>query len=427
MDRFDIDGGTRLEGEVTVTGAKNAALPLMAAAILASGTTRLKGVPDLRDIDTMSEILHAVGIEVRRASDGALEITPRDESACKAPYKLVSKMRGSICVLGPLLAKRGRALVSMPGGCVIGVRPIDLHLKGMRALGADLELRDGYVNATARQLTGAEIYLGGAFGSTTLGTCNVMMAASLAKGRTVIECAACEPEIVDVATMLTRMGARIEGAGSHRIIIEGVDELKAVEHEVIPDRIVAGTFMAAAALTRGSITINGARREHLTAVIDTLRKIGVSVEPTNGGCCVSASDALHATDVVALPYPGVPTDVQAQISAVLATAEGISVVTDKVFPDRFMHVAELNRLGVEIRKEGSSAIISGKRKLRGAEVMASDLRASAALVLAGVAAEGKTIVHRVYHIDRGYQRIEEDLNRLGARIERTQEDPKELS
>jgi len=427
MDRFDIEGGTRLEGEVTVTGAKNAALPLMAAAILSSGTTRLKGVPELRDIDTMSDILHAVGVEVRRAADGTLEITPTDESVCKAPYKLVSKMRGSICVLGPLLAKRGRALVSMPGGCVIGVRPIDLHLKGMRALGADLELDDGYVNATAKRLTGAEIYLGGAFGSTTLGTCNVMMAASLAEGQTIIECAACEPEIVDVAAMLTKMGARIVGAGSHRIAVDGVRELKAVEHEVIPDRIVAGTFMAAAALTRGRITINGARLDHLTAVVDTLRKIGVSVEPADGGCCVSAKDRLCATDVVALPYPGVPTDIQAQISAVLATAQGISIVTDKVFPDRFMHVAELNRLGVEIRKEGSSAIIIGKPKLRGAEVMASDLRASAALVLAGVAAEGKTIVHRVYHVDRGYHCIENDLNRLGARIERTQEDPKELS
>jgi len=422
MFRFDIQGGTRLAGTVGVNGAKNAALPIMAAALMGSGTSRISNVPDLRDIRTMSAILGELGVRVERAGDGTLEITAEDESRCKAPYKLVSQMRGSICVLGPLACKRGRARVSLPGGCVIGVRPIDLHLKGMRALGAELALNDGYVEATTSGLRGADIYLGGAFGSTVLGTCNVMMAACLADGRTTIECAACEPEIVDLAAFLTKMGARIEGAGSHRIVIDGVRELKAAEHEVIPDRIEASTFIAAAAITRGRIEIDGARLEHLSAITDVLTRIGVTIERTEAGCRVLADDGFEATDVVALPYPGVPTDMQAQITALLATADGISVVTDKVFPDRFMHIAELDRMGARIRKEGPSAIILGNSRLTGAQVMASDLRASAALVLAGMAAEGTTIVHRVYHIDRGYERIEERLSRLGARIERVDEE-----
>ena len=421
MFGFHIQGGTTLEGTVRVNGAKNAALPIMAAALMASGTTRIKNVPDLRDIRTMSDILRELGARVERTDDGAIEITVENEAGCEAPYKLVSQMRGSICVLGPLTGKRKRARVSLPGGCVIGVRPVDLHLKGMRALGAELGLDDGYVEATTPGLKGADIYLGGAFGSTALGTCNVMMAACLAEGTTTIECAASEPEIVDLAAFLTKMGARIEGAGSHRITIEGVSELNAAEHEVIPDRIEAGTFIAAAAITRGNITIDGARLDHLSAVTDVLGRIGVAIEPTAAGCRASAVDGYEATDVVALPYPAVPTDMQAQISALLATANGISVVTDKVFPDRFMHIPELDRMGARIRKEGPSAIIIGNSKLTGAEVMASDLRASAALVLAGMAAKGTTTVHRIYHIDRGYERIEERLNRLGARIERIEE------
>jgi UDP-N-acetylglucosamine 1-carboxyvinyltransferase len=426
MDRFDIQGGTRLSGEVRVQGAKNAALPILAASLLGTGTSRIQGVPFLRDIRTMSALLTELGAEVERADDGALLVTPQNESRCEAPYRLVSQMRGSICVLGPLLARRGRARVSLPGGCVIGVRPIDLHLKGIRALGADLTLVDGYVEATAYRLKGSEIYLGGAFGSTALGTCNVMMAAALAEGTTVIECAACEPEIVDLAAFLNKMGARIEGAGSHRITVHGVRELHGTEHTIIPDRIEAGTFMAAAVVTQGDLTVRGLRIDHLTAVVDTLRRIGAQVEPTDGGCRVSADAEFSATDVVALPYPGVPTDLQSQISAILATARGISVVTDKVFPDRFMHVAELNRMGAQVRKEGSSAIIIGSPRLMGAEVMASDLRASAALVLAGMAADGTTTIHRVYHIDRGYERIEERLNEVGARIERRQEEPSSL-
>ncbi len=421
MDRFDIRGGTTLEGAVTVNGAKNAALPIMAAALMGSGTSRIRNVPDLRDIRTMSAILTELGATVERTSDGTIEITVDDESQSEARYKLVSQMRGSICVLGPLAAKRKHARVSLPGGCVIGVRPIDLHLKGLQALGAELTLSDGYVEATTPGLVGTDIYLGGAFGSTALGTCNVMTAACLAKGRTVIECAACEPEIVDLAAFLTKMGAQIQGAGSHRITVDGVDELHGADHEVIPDRIEAGTFVTAAAITRGEITIDGARLDHLAAVTDVLTRIGVTIEATPTGCHVFARDGFRATDVVALPYPAVPTDMQAQISALLSTADGISVVTDKVFPDRFMHVAELGRMGAQIRKEGPSAIIVGRSELRGAEVMASDLRASAALVLAGMAAEGRTQVHRVYHIDRGYERIEERLNRLGASIERAEE------
>jgi len=365
-------------------------------------------------------------VAVERTEDGTLEITPDHHGPCEAPYRLVSEMRGSICVLGPLLARRKQARVSMPGGCVIGVRPIDLHLKGMAALGANLRLKQGYVNATTPGLKGAGMYLGGPYGSTVLGTCNVLMAACLAEGITVIECAACEPEIVDLAQFLTKMGARIEGVGSHCIVVHGVSELHAADHKVIPDRIEAATFMAAAALTHGDVTIRGARADHLTAVTDHLRRMGVLVEGDDGACRVCATGGLAATDIVALPYPGVPTDVQAQMSALLATATGTSVVTDKVFPDRFMHVAELARMGVKIRKEGPSAIIQGQPQILGAEVTASDLRGSAALVLASIAAQGDSIVHRIYHIDRGYENIEDRLNLLGARIRRTQEPPKGL-
>ncbi|MFW6158236.1 MAG: UDP-N-acetylglucosamine 1-carboxyvinyltransferase [Planctomycetota bacterium] len=422
MDRFDIQGGKRLTGEVGVNGAKNAALPLMAAALMGTGTSRLKGIPDLRDIRTMSALLGQLGVQVDRAADGTIEITPEDDGKVTAPYELVRQMRASVCLLGPLLARRGRARVSQPGGCVIGVRPIDLHLKGLGALGAEIELDGGYIHASAPELTGTEIYLGGAQGSTALGTCNVLMAACLARGRTVIECAACEPEIVDLAEFLAKMGARIEGAGSHRIVIDGVPSLHGAEHRVVPDRIEAGTFMTAAALTRGDVTVRGLRVDHLSAVIDTLRRIGVTVDTNGDECRVRAVNQFRAAEVVALPYPGLPTDLQAQITALLATADGISVVTDKVFPDRFMHVAELNRMGAQIRKAGSSAIIVGQPQLTPAPVMASDLRASAALVLAAMAADGYTIVHRVYHIDRGYDRIEQRLNKLGAQIERVQED-----
>ena len=420
MDKIVIEGGNRLQGTVHINGAKNAALPMMAAAILADGPSTLRGVPNLRDIDTMAALLRELGVRAKRSANGDLRLEVTDGTPTLARYELVSTMRGSVCVLGPLLAKRHRAEVSLPGGCNIGVRPIDLHLKGLRALGAKIEISAGYVKAEADELHGAEVYLGGAFGPTVLGTANVMMAACLARGTTVIECAACEPEIVDLAAFLTKMGAKIHGAGSPMVTIEGVEQLYGAAHKIIPDRIEAATFMTAAAITHGDVTVEGVRSDHLGAAVDTLAEMGAKVERLNGTCRVRGEEPFTAVDVNTYPYPGVPTDVQAQLMAVLCVARGISVITDKVFPDRFMHVAELNRMGAQIRKEGASAIVNGVRKLSGAKVMASDLRASAALVLAGLVAEGTTEISRVYHLDRGYERIEERLAALGANIKRTQ-------
>ena len=421
MDKMVIEGGRRLEGTVRVKGAKNAALPMMAATILADGPSVLRDVPDLRDINSMILLMGDLGVRAERSSDGIVRMEVTDEGRSVALYERVSTMRGSVCVLGPLLARRGYAEVSLPGGCTIGTRPIDLHLKGLRALGAKITIQNGYVIAQADELRGAEIYLGGPFGPTVLGTANIMMAATLAKGTTVIECAACEPEITDLAAFLTKMGADVHGAGTPVITINGVDRLFGAAHKIIPDRIEAATFMAAAAITHGDVTIEGVCSSHLGATVDAMGQMGVHIERHNGTCRVWADEPPRAIDVATYPYPGVPTDVQAQLMAVLATARGISVVTDKVFPERFMHVAELNRMGAEIRKEGPSAIVNGVRKLSGAPVMASDLRAGAALILAGLIAEGTTEVHRVYHLDRGYERIEKRLAQLGARIERRPE------
>jgi UDP-N-acetylglucosamine 1-carboxyvinyltransferase len=331
-------------------------------------------------------------------------------------------MRASICVLGPLLAKRKCARVSMPGGCAIGSRPVDLHLRGLKAFGAEIELEGGDIVARAKKLIGASIFLGGPFGSTVLGTANVMMAATLAKGRTVIESAACEPEVENLAEYLNAMGAQVHGAGTPRITIEGVDELHGVEHTVVPDRIEAGTYMIASALTNGEVTLRNVRLDHMLAVVDKLRDIGVMVEPVgDDSAVVTSARRLEPTDVTTQPYPGFPTDLQAQIMALLCLADGNSAITDKVFPDRFMHVAELMRMGANIRKEGPTTIVTGVRKLIGAPVMASDLRASAALVLAGLVARGTTTVQRVYHIDRGYEAIETKLHALGADIARVPE------
>jgi UDP-N-acetylglucosamine 1-carboxyvinyltransferase len=316
------------------------------------------------------------------------------------------------------LAKRGYARVAMPGGCAIGSRPIDLHLRGLAALGANLELKEGDIVASAKRLAGAEIFLGGPFGSTVTGTANVMMAATLAEGKTVIECAACEPEVQDLADFLNAMGARITGAGGPRVVIEGVKSLRGATHRVVPDRIEAGTFMVAAALTNGEVRLSQARLDHMMAIVDKLREIGVIVEKSHGGATVSSNRRLSATDVTTQPYPGFPTDLQAQLMALLCLADGNSVITEKIYPDRFLHVAELGRMGANIRKEGPTAIVTGVKKLIGAPVMASDLRASAALVLAGLVAEGTTTVNRVYHIDRGYEQIEGKLNALGACIRR---------
>lgn len=423
MDMLVVRGGHSLRGAVTIGGAKNAALPIMAASLVADGTTVLHGIPDLVDVTTLSHVLRSLGARVDRRNDSAIEITVEDQQPCLADYELVRRMRASVCVLGPLLARRKRACVSLPGGCNIGHRPIDLHLKGLRALGAEITIERGYVFARADRLRGTDIYLGGSFGSTVTGTCNVMSAAVLAEGVTRISAAACEPEVVDLGKMLNAMGARIEGLGTPLLRIEGVKQLDAVEHTVIPDRIEAATIMIAAAMTKGELTLRNVSADHLAAVTDVVRSTGALVEFSDSQAIVRATKAPRPVDVTALPYPGVPTDVQAQVTALLALADGISVVTDKVFPDRFMHIPELMRLGANIRREGASAIISGTNRLSGACVMASDLRASAALLLAAMAADGESIIRRVYHLDRGYERLERKLNAVGAEIMRVVDDP----
>jgi UDP-N-acetylglucosamine 1-carboxyvinyltransferase len=417
MDIFHIEGPVRLSGDVKINGSKNASLPIMAAAILAAGRSVLKSMPDLSDISVFSELLSQLGCKVARELNGDLLIDSTTIDNPVGEYEIVRRMRASICILGPLLARCGRAEVSMPGGCAIGDRPIDIHLRGLRELGAQIHLKGGYIVAEARQgLKGKDIFLGGPFGSTVLGTANVLMAATLAKGRTVIESAACEPEITDLANCLDKMGAEISGIGSPRLVVEGVEQLQPVEYEVIPDRIEAGTFMVAAAITAGELRLHNCRLDDMMAVVDRLRNIGVTVEAANGGCVVARTGSVKTADVTTQPYPGFPTDLQAQFMALLALAEGNSVIIEKIFPDRFMHVAELNRMAANLRKEGPAVIIAGVKKLIAAPVMASDLRASAALVLAGLTAEGTTIVNRVYHIDRGYERIDERLNPVGAEI-----------
>ncbi len=419
MDRLSIEGGVPLMGEVEVSGAKNAVLPILAATLLADGPCEIGGVPDLKDVHTMLAILRGLGVDAERHADGSVTTEVRDESATRAPYELVKTMRASICVLGPLLGKRKRAEVSFPGGCVIGPRPIDLHVAGLEAIGARLELEGGYIVGDGRRMKGAEVYLGGAFGPTVTGTANVLMAAVLAPGVTVIEHAACEPEVADLARFLVKMGARIDGIGSPSLTIEGVDSLRGASHRVIPDRIEAGTFMAAAAITHGDVVLKGAEPTHLTAATAALRRMGVVVERLAGrGLRVTCPDRIQPTDLVTLPHPGFPTDLQAQFLAALSVADGNSFVTEKIYPERFMHVAELTRMRARIRKEGPTAIVEGVDHLSGAPVMASDLRASAALVVAGLAARGTTTVDRVYHIDRGYERIEDKLRGLGARITR---------
>ena len=421
MDKFVIHGGGRLKGRMAVGGSKNAALPILAAAMMADGPCAIEAVPDLVDTRLMCELMGTLGVKAARDGQGRVQVLVQDEAHSHADYKLVSQMRASICVLGPLLAKRKRVRVAMPGGCYFGPRPVDLHLRGLRALGAEIELDKGDIVASAKKLHGASIFLGGPFGSTVTGTANVMMAAALAEGTTVIESAACEPEIVDLADFLNAMGARISGAGSPRLVIDGVERLSGAEHTVIPDRMEAGTFMAAAAITNGEVTVSNVRPDHMMAVIDKFREIGVIVEPSDGGVVVSCSRHLEPVDVTTQPYPGFPTDLQAQVMSLLCLAEGNSAITEKIYPDRFIHVAELMRMGANIRKEGPTAIVTGVKRLIGAPVMASDLRASAGLVLAGLVARGRTDVSRVYHIDRGYERIEEKLRALGAYITREKE------
>ncbi|MBK9128101.1 MAG: UDP-N-acetylglucosamine 1-carboxyvinyltransferase [Phycisphaerales bacterium] len=419
MPYFEIHGGNRLRGRTRVSGAKNAALPIMAAALLCEGEVILRDVPRVSDVHFLAELLTKLGLEVEWRADGSLRLCVRDEMNCKAEYDIVRKMRASICVLGPLLAKRRQAQVSMPGGCAIGDRPIDIHLRAFKSLGAEIELVSGDIIARAKRLRGREMFLGGPFGSTVLGTGNAMMAATLAEGTTVIEMAACEPEVVDLANFLNRCGASITGQGTPRIVVEGVRQLRGCEHTIIPDRIEAGTLMVAAAITNGEVTLDNCRLDHLMAFVDRLSAIGVNVEKgKDNGVVVSSARRLEPVDVTTQPFPGFPTDLQAQIMSLLCLADGNSVITEKIFPDRFMHVAELARMGAQLRKEGSTVIVEGVKRLVGAPVMASDLRASAALVLAGLAARGVTKVNRIYHLDRGYVKFEERLKALGADIER---------
>jgi UDP-N-acetylglucosamine 1-carboxyvinyltransferase len=419
MESLLIKGGMPLHGDVTISGAKNSVLPIMAATLLTSEPCVIRRVPDLSDVSFMAKILTSLGADVKLA-DGELKVRAKKVKPV-GDYDLIRKMRGSICILGPLLGRLRHAQVSLPGGCVIGTRPIDLHLKGMRDLGARVTVESGYVNVEAKRLKGADVFLGGRAGPTVLGTGNVMMAAVLAEGVTVIESAACEPEVVDLANFLNKMGAQISGAGSPTITITGVKELHGAEHEVIPDRIETATFAIAAAATGGEVTIHGARPDHLSAVIDKLRESNVTVERNGTTMKVSRNGRLKPVDITTLPYSGFPTDAQAQMMVLMTLTPGLSIITERIFESRFMHVSELARLGAEVSIEGPSAIVKGGRKLSGAPVMASDLRASAALVIAGMAASGETQVNRIYHLDRGYEKIDEKLRKLGARIKRVEE------
>ena len=416
MDKIVVHGGHRRRGSVQIRGSKNSALPILAATLLTKETCTISRVPDLSDIHYMLTILSELGCEVERAS-GVVQIRA-EKILTQAPYDIVRKMRASVCVLGPLLGRMGEATVSLPGGCVIGDRPIDLHLRGFEALGAAVRVSGGDVKVLAPHLKGATISLRSKFGSTVLGTGNVMMAAVLADGVTIIDGAAEEPEVVDLANFLIAMGAKIDGAGTRKIIIEGVKELHGAEHEVIPDRIEAGTFLVAGAISGEDVTISRVNPTHLRAVSDPLRDAGFDVQANGSEISIKPGKIRRPLKLDTLPYPAFPTDMQAQMCALLATTDGISVVTENVFPHRFMHVAELKRMGANIDLQGATAVITGVPRLSGAPVMASDLRASAALVLAGLQSAGLTEVNRVYHIDRGYESIDEKLNGLGAHIER---------
>lgn len=415
---FRITGGNRLRGGVRISGAKNAALPILAATIMCEGEVVLHDVPPVADVVSLCELLEKLGVSVERRADGSIRTVVRDEMTCRAEYDIVRKMRASICVLGPLLAKRRFAQVSMPGGCAIGDRPVDIHIRAMKRLGADLDLVSGDIVAKAKRLRGGEMFLGGPYGSTVLGTANAMMAACLAEGVSVIEMAACEPEVVDLADFLNKCGASITGQGTPRIVIEGVKTLRGCEHRIIPDRIEAGTFMIAAAITNGELRLENCRLDHLMAFIDRLDAVGVHVEKKENAVLVSSARRLEPIEATTQPFPGFPTDLQAQLMALLCLADGNSIITEKIFPDRFMHVPELSRMGARLHKEGPTVIVQGVKRLSSAPVMASDLRASAALVLAGLAARGTTTVHRIYHMERGYENLEEKLRGVGAEIER---------
>jgi UDP-N-acetylglucosamine 1-carboxyvinyltransferase len=421
MSHLKITGRRLLSGTVRASGSKNAALPMMAASILAEGPLRLEGVPRLDDVRTLTTLLGELGVEATREPDDTLRLETVDSKPTRADYELVRRMRAGFCVLGPLLARRGAAVVSLPGGCAIGDRPVDLHLAGLAALGADIRIEHGYVVARAGRLTGATIHLAGPRGPTVTGTANVLSAAVLARGETTIAGAAVEPEVVDFGRLLVAMGAKIEGLGTPVLRVTGVEHLAGATHRVIPDRIEAATLLLAAAITRGSITVTGVVPEHLSEVLAKLATAGSALEIGPDWVKIAAGGSVRPVDVTAEPYPGVPTDIQAQWMALLSLADGRSTIRDRVFPGRFMHVAELNRLGARIEHADGVAVVKGVPRLTGATVTATDLRASAALVLAGLAAEGETVVRRLEHLDRGYQRLDEKLNRLGAQTERFDE------
>jgi len=417
MEKMIIEEGHRLVGEVPVSGAKNAALALFASCLLVEDWMTLQNVPALADIRTISRLLRMMGVKTEGDS-GTVRLNASGIHSCEAPYNLVKTMRASVLVLGPLVAKWKHARVSLPGGCAIGARPINLHLKGLEAMGAKVELKHGYVEASADRLKGAEIYFDI---STVTGTENLMMAAALAEGRTVLKNAAREPEVVEMAHALKKMGARIEGAGTDVVVIDGVKELRPVEYPIIPDRIEAGTFMVAAGITQGNVKLLNCNLTHMEAVTAKLKEAGLEIFPEGEGVKVIGPVNIKPVDVKTLPYPGFPTDMQAQIMALMCLAGGLSVITETVFENRFMHVSEMKRMGADIRVEGKNAIVRGLTHLTGAPVMATDLRASASLVLAGLAAEGNTEVSRIYHLDRGYEKLDQKLTKLGAKIRRAQE------
>lgn len=416
MERLIVKGGNRLVGTVKTSGAKNAVLPIIAASILGTSPSRLDEIPALEDVRTICAVLECLGIKVDASEPHTLKIDSREITSCEAPYELVRSMRASFLVMGPLLARKGYARISQPGGCAIGTRPIDLHLKGFEALGVKIEQGHGYIEASAPEgMTGANIYLDfPSVGATE----NIMMAAAMANGTTVLENPAEEPEIVDLANYLNQMGARVRGAGTNVITIEGVSELHGVQHSVIPDRIEAGTYMIAAAMTGGDVIIENVLPEHQKPLIAKLREAGALVEEDIDRIHVVGSGKLKAVDIKTLPYPGFPTDMQAQMMAMLSVAEGRSKITETVFENRFMHVVELNRMGANITTEGRSAVITGPAHLTGCTVRATDLRAGAAMILAGLIAEGATEICDIYHIDRGYEEIAAKLTRLGADIKR---------
>ena len=417
MDKLQIHGGTALEGEVRISGAKNAALPILAGTLLAEGTVCVGNVPHLQDVTTMIELLGRMGVSVTIDDRMRVEVDASTIRECVAPYELVRTMRASIVVLGPLLARFGKADVSLPGGCAIGARPVNIHVAGLQAMGADIQIENGYIRARADRLVGTRLVLDTV---TVTGTENLLMAATLAEGETVIENAAREPEVVDLADFLIGMGARIRGAGTDKIVVEGVPRLTGASYDVLPDRIETGTYLVAGAITSGHVRVKGTRPDHLDAVLLKLQEAGARIEVGDSWIDLDMRGRRpHAVNLRTAPYPAFPTDMQAQFAALNTVADGVSAVTETIFENRFMHMLEMRRLGADIRIEGNTALIRGVERLTAAPVMATDLRASASLVLAGLVAQGTTEIHRIYHIDRGYERIEEKLEQLGARIKRT--------